>query len=83
MDAQTFCDKYEIRVNFQEYLGARMAIENYIRTNQIIAEMCSPHNIYLPFNIKEILKSKKGCKDMYRVFNTKSIISKIILELIK
>ena len=76
MDAQTFCDKYEIRVIFLEYLGVRMAIENFIRTNQIITEMCSPHNIYLPFNIKEIFKSKKGCKDMYRVFNTKSITSK-------
>ena len=76
MDAQTFCDKYESRVNCLEYLGVRMAIENYIRTNQIITEMCSPHNIYLPFNIKEILKSKKGCKDMSRVFNTKSMTSK-------
>lgn len=33
MDAQTFCDKYEIRVIFLEYLGVRMAIENFIRTN--------------------------------------------------
>ena len=76
MDAQTFCDKYEIRVIVLEYLGVRMAIENFIRTNQIITEMCSPYNIYMPFNIKEIFKSKKGCKDMYRVCNTKSITSK-------
>ena len=76
MDAQAFCDKYEIRVKFLEYLVVRMAIENYIRTNQIMTEMSSPHNIYLPFNIKEIFKSKRGCKDMYRVFNTKSITSK-------
>ena len=76
MDSQTFCDKYEIRIIFLEYLGVRMAIENFIRTNQIITEMCSQHNIYSPFNIKEIFKSKKGSKDMYKVFNTKSITSK-------
>lgn len=76
MDAQTFCDRYEIRVNFLEYLGVRMAIDNYIRTKRINVEPCTTINIYLPFNIKLLLKSKKGCKDMYGVFNTKKIISK-------
>ena len=53
-----------------------MAMNNNIRTKRIIIEPCSSVNIYLPFNIKLIPKCIKCCKDMYRVFNTKIIISK-------
>ena len=38
------------------------------------------HNIvndcYFPFSVKEILKNKKRCKEIYNIFNKKEIVPK-------
>lgn len=78
MDVHTFCLKYQIRVNFLEYFGVRAAVEDFIRRKGIDTETENkpPTNIYIPFHLKEILKSNKGCKDMYKIFNNKEVLIK-------
>ena len=51
-------------------------MREYIQTTNIPLENCNPYNIYLPFSLKIILKTKKGCKIMYNIFNYKYIVPK-------
>ena len=34
------------------------------------------NDCYLPFNVEEILKNKKGCKEIYNIFNREEIVPK-------
>ena len=78
MDVHNFCLKYQICVNFVEYFGVRGAVEDFIRRKGIDTETENKPliNIYIPFHLKEILKSNKGCKDMYKLFNNKKVVIK-------
>ena len=59
-----------------QYISVRTAVLNYILRKQIhIAPNQLPNN-NIPFNFKSKLKSKKGCKDMYKLLNEKEIIPK-------
>ena len=78
MDFYNFCLKYQIHVNFVEYFGVRAAVETFIKRTGIDTETENKPltNIYIPFHLKEILKSKKGSKDMYNIFNNKEVVIK-------
>lgn len=74
MNLDTFCDTYQIQVNFLEFWGIRSAIENFIRRKRIeMLEVPNMYYVYMPYNIKEILKNKKGSKNIYAIFNKKDV----------
>ena len=74
MNLKTFCSTYQIQVNFLEFWGIRSTIENFIRRKRIeMLEVPNMYYVYMPYNIKEILKNKKGSKNIYAIFNKKDV----------
>ena len=54
-------------------------VENYIRQSGIDlgTDSFPLTNWVMPFNVKLILKSKKGSQDMYRLLTYKTVSSKV------
>ena len=75
MDFNQFRDKYDLQINYMQYYGVRSAVELYIRKIGIAMNIDSLTNCFIPFNIKLLLKSRRGCRDMYQVLNKKEIIA--------
>ena len=74
MNLNTFCDTYQIQVNFLEIWRIRSAIENCIRRERIeMLEVPNMYYVYMLYNITEILKNKKGSKNIYAIFNKKDV----------
>ena len=59
-----------------QYFIVRTAVFNYILRKQIHIGPTQLANNNIPFNFKIILKSKKNCKDMYKLLNEKDILPK-------
>ena len=59
-----------------EYLSVRSAEESYIRGIELKIKNFVETDCYLPFNIRQILKSGKCSKDFYKILNDKDIIHK-------
>ena len=59
-----------------QYFSVRTAVLNYILRKQIHIGPTQSAINNKPFNFKIILKSKNGCKDMYKLLNEKEIIPK-------
>ena len=76
MNYDQFVNKYDLRINFTEYYGVRAAVNTYIRNKDIQFHSEPGSNCYIPFSVKEILKNKQGCKNMYLSLNRKSSIPK-------
>ena len=76
MSFNQFINKYELQIDFMQYFSVRTAVLNYIRRKQIHIGPTQLTNNNMPFNFRIVLKSKKGCKDMYKVLNEKEIILK-------
>ena len=76
MNYDQFVNKYDLRINFTEYYGVRAAVNTYIRNKDIQFHSEPGSNCYIPFSVKEILKNKHGCKNMYLSLNRKSSIPK-------
>ena len=64
---EQFQVKYNVRTNFVEFAGIRTSIETYLRRMQIPLVTESLFNCHWPFNVKIIMKSTKGSKDIYTV----------------
>ena len=75
---EQFQNKYGIHCHFLDFLGIKTAVENYIRQSGIdLSTNPSPlTNCVLPFNVKLILKSRKGSQDMYRLLTYKTVSPK-------
>ena len=74
MNLNTSCDTYQIQVNFLEFWGIRSAIENFIRRKRIeMLEVPNMYYVYMPYYIKEILKNKKGSKNINAIFYKKDV----------
>ena len=73
-----FQNKYGVQCHFLEFLGIKTAVESYIRHSGIdISTTPEPiTNCVLPFNVKIILKNKKGSQDMYKIFTYKAVTPK-------
>ena len=76
MSFNQFINKYELQIEFMQYFSVRTAVLNNIRRKQIHIGPAQLTNNNMPFNFRIVLKSKKGCKDMYKVLNEKEIIPK-------
>ena len=57
-----------------EFAGIRTSVETYLRQTQIPLVTESLFNCYWPFNVKIIMKSTKGSKDIYTVLINKNIV---------
>lgn len=68
---EKFQTKYDIRINFLQFIGIRTSIETYLRRIQIPVATETLFNCHWPFNVKLIMKSPKGSKDIYTVLNSK------------
>ena len=73
-------EKYALQIPFTQFYGIKTVIERFMMQSQIDMVNVSRANCNLPFNIKSILKNKKGCKVMYDVLNSKNIIPKSQLK---
>ena len=75
---EQFIDKYGLHCHFLEFLGIKTTVENYIRQSEI--DLCTDPlpltNCVMPFNVKLILRSKKGSQDMYRLLTYKTVSPK-------
>ena len=76
MSLNEFSNRYNLQIDFMQYFSVRTAVLNYIRKKEINIGPVSLANNNIPFNVKTILKSNKGCKDMYKILNEKEIIPK-------
>ena len=65
MSLNQFSDRYNLQIDFMQYFSVRTAVLNYIRKKEINIGPVSLANNNIPFNVKTILKSNKGCRDMY------------------
>ena len=71
MSFNKFINKYELQIDFMQYFSVRTAV-----LKQIHIGPTQLTNNNMPFNFRIVLKSKKGCKDMYKVLNEKETIPK-------
>ena len=71
---EQFQVKYNVRTNFLEFAGIRTSVETYLRQTQIPLVTESLFNCYWPLNVKIIMKSTKGSKDIYTVLINKNIV---------
>ena len=76
LNLNSFMEKYDLNINVMEYLSVRSAVESYIRGIEFKIQNFTETNCYLPFNIRQILKSEKGSTDVYKILNEKDIIPK-------
>ena len=76
MSLNQFSDRYNLQIDFMQYFSVRTAVLNYIRKKEINIGPVSLAKNNIPFNVKTILKSNKGCRDMYKIINEKEIIPK-------
>ena len=76
LNLNNFIGQYDLNINFMEYLSVRSAAESYIRGTEFKIQNFTETDCYLPFNIRQILKSVKGSKDFYKILNEKDIIQK-------
>lgn len=76
LNLNNFIEKYDLNINFLEYMSVRSAVESYIKNNKFDITNSILTNCYLPFSITQILKREKGSKDIYRILNEKNIITK-------
>ena len=76
MSFNQFINKYELQIDFMLYYSVRTAVLNYIRRKQIHIGPTQLTNNNMPFNFRIVLKSKKGCKDMYSVKWKRNITKK-------
>ena len=68
---EQFQAKYNVRTNFVQFIGIRTSIEAYLRQIQIPVTTEPLFNCHWPFNVKLIMKSSKGSKDIYTVLSSK------------
>lgn len=73
---EQFIDKYQIQTNFLEFYGIINIVRNFIRISGIDLNNAPLTNCYFPFNIKGIIKNKKGCTEIYNILNKNSIVPK-------
>ena len=71
LNLNNFIEKYDLNINFLDYMSVRSAVESYIKNNKFDISSSIITNCYLPFSITQILKREKGSKDMYRILNEK------------
>ena len=71
---EQFQEKYNARTNFVEFMGIRTSIEAYIMRIHIQLGAESLFNCHWPFNVKLIMKSLKGSKDIYAALTCKTIV---------
>ena len=76
MTFEELVEKYALQIPFTQFYGIKTVIERFIMQSQIDMVNVSRTNCYLHFNIKSILKNKKGCKVMYDVLNSKILFPK-------
>ena len=78
MSFDEFLNKYRIQCNFLQFQGIKTAITNYMQQSNIdlsIDPLPLTHCV-IPFNIKIILKHRKGSQDMYRLLTYKTVLPK-------
>ena len=78
MSFEEFQDKYEIQCNVLQFLGIKTVITNYMQQSNIdlsIEPLPLTHCV-IPFNIKLILKQRKGSQDVYRLLTYKTVLPK-------
>lgn len=73
---EQFIDKYQIQTNFLEFYGIINIVRNFIRNSGIDLNNAPLTNCYVPFDIKGIIKNKKGCTEIYNILNKNSIVPK-------
>ena len=71
-----FISEYDLQIDFKQYFSVRTAVLNYVMRKRTHIGPTQLANNNIPFNFKIILKSKKGCTDMYTLLNEKEIIPK-------
>lgn len=71
-----FVRKFDMNTNYLDYFGIISSVRNYIRMSNIRLTSIPLSNCYLPLSIKEIMKQKKGSKNIYNLINEKIIILK-------
>ena len=76
MSLNQFSNRYNLQIDFMQYFSVRTAVLNYIRKKEINIGPVSLANNNIPFNVKTLLKSNKGCRDMYKILNENEIIPK-------
>ena len=76
MSLNQFSNRYNMQIDFLQYFSVRIAVLNYIRKKEINIGPVLLANNNIPFNVKTILKSNKGCRDMYKILNEKEIVPK-------
>lgn len=76
LDFNGFVEKYELNINFMEFFSIRTVIETYIKSSGLGFQNSSVMDCQVPFNIKQIVKHQKGCREVYKVLNDKDINSK-------
>ena len=60
-------EKYGLRTNFLEYYGVKQAIKRFINKTNIDLDYNIRCNIFVPLNIKSIIKCGSGCKIIYAI----------------
>ena len=73
MTYEQFQEKYNVQTNFIEFTGIKTSVELYIRRTEIDLGSDVSYNCYIPFNVKIIMKTAKGCKDIYKLLNSKNV----------
>ena len=60
-------EKYGLRTNFLEYYGVKQAIKRFINKTNIDLDYIIRSNVFVPLNIKSIIKCGSGCKIIYTI----------------
>ena len=70
---EQFQEKYNVQTNLLEFTGIKTAIVNYLRRSQIDVSHEACFNCHWPFNVKLIMKTRKGSTYIYKLFTKKNV----------
>ena len=75
---ESFIQIFDLRTNVLDSLSVITTIRRFLTMSDLNVAQCKLNVPFLSFTLIEVLKSKKGCRDMYDTLVTKTVHSPAI-----
>ena len=69
---------FDLRANSLDFRSVITTIRRFLTMSNLNVAQCKLNVPFLPFTLIEVLRNKKGCRDMYDILVTKTVHSPAI-----
>ena len=69
---------FDLRTNFLDFRSVITTVRRFLTMSNLNVAQCKLNVPFLPFTLIEVLRNKKGCRDMYDILVTKTVHSPAI-----